>query len=98
MPGGQTALALHGFAHYLPMAERTTHLYGKEAARLPRWLNDAEWAGRMVIHSEKGLPVQLTGSFTSSASAVGRSYCGNSPVVPASFQIPCSMAMLARLF
>jgi len=63
-PGGQTALALHGIVHYLPMEERTTHLYGKEAARLPRWLSDAEWAGEIVHHSEKGLPVQLPGSFT----------------------------------
>ncbi|MFI0472018.1 type IV toxin-antitoxin system AbiEi family antitoxin domain-containing protein [Halomonas sp. HMF6819] len=63
-PCGQTALALHGFAHYLPMGKRTTHLYGKEVARLPRWLNDAEWAGRMLLHSEKGLPAQLPGSFT----------------------------------
>jgi len=62
--GGQTALALHGFAHYLPMGERTTHLYGKEAIRLPRWLRGAEWAGPLVLHSEKGLPAKLPGSFT----------------------------------
>ncbi|MDH2374861.1 hypothetical protein F8A90_06440 [Cobetia sp. cqz5-12] len=62
--GGQTALALHGFAHYLPMGERITHLYGKEAIRLPRWLRDTEWAGPLVLHSEKGLPAQLPGSFT----------------------------------
>ncbi len=46
------------------MGERATHLYGKEAARLPRWLSNAEWAGRMVLHSEKGLPAQLSDSFT----------------------------------
>ena len=58
------ALALHGFAHYLPMGESTALLYGKEAVRLPRWLSDAEWAGRVVLHSEKGLSVQLPGSIT----------------------------------
>lgn len=62
-PGGQTSLALYGFVHYLPMGERTTHLYGKEATRLPRWLSDTEWAGQVVLHSEKTLPVQLPGSF-----------------------------------
>src|SRR5699024_3017760 len=39
-PGGQTALALHGFAHYLPMGERTTQLYGQTGVRLPRWVSD----------------------------------------------------------
>ncbi|ARS53527.1 type IV toxin-antitoxin system AbiEi family antitoxin domain-containing protein [Kushneria konosiri] len=72
-PGGQTALALQGFVHYLPMGERTTHLYGNEAARLPRWVSDAEWAGQMVLHSEKGLPAQLPGSFTDYAPA-GRAF------------------------
>lgn len=72
-PGGQTALALHGFVHYLPMGACATRLYGIETARLPQWLSYAEWAGRMVLHSEKGLPVQLPGSFTDYASA-GRTF------------------------
>ncbi|QTF93163.1 type IV toxin-antitoxin system AbiEi family antitoxin domain-containing protein [Halomonas sp. BM-2019] len=51
-PGGQTALALQGFAHYLPMGHDTTHLYGAGCrSQLPLWL-------------EKGLPVDLSGSLT----------------------------------
>lgn len=63
-PGGQTALALHGFAHYLPMGERTTHLYGSKAARLPLWFKRATWAGNVVLQPEKGLSTALSGSFT----------------------------------
>lgn len=72
-PGGQTALALQGFAHYLPMGHDTTHLFGGEGARLPRWWRTAEWAGPTVLHTEKGLPRQIPGSFTSYASA-GKSF------------------------
>lgn len=62
-PGGQTALALQGFAHYLAMGHGTTHLFGTSVTRLPRWLHSAEWAGRTVLHTEKGLPRHLPGSF-----------------------------------
>jgi len=64
-PGGQTALALQGFAHYLPMGHETIHLYGAERrSQLPRWLDQADWAGAIDLHSDKGLPVHLPGSFT----------------------------------
>lgn len=62
-PGGQTALALHGFAHYLSMGLETTHLFGAKEGRLPRWLSDADWAGQTTLHGEGGLPAQLPGSF-----------------------------------
>jgi hypothetical protein len=62
-PGGQTALALQGFAHYLPMGHDTTHLFGAEGMRLPRWWHDAEWAGRTVWHTGKSLSRHLQGSF-----------------------------------
>ncbi|MDG4868010.1 type IV toxin-antitoxin system AbiEi family antitoxin domain-containing protein [Guyparkeria sp. 1SP6A2] len=62
-PGGQSALALQGFAHYLPMGHDTTHLFGRKGSRLPHWLRDAEWAGRTALHTESGLPAHLPGSF-----------------------------------
>ena len=55
-----------GTAWFCPLSAHggsTTHLHGKEGARLPRWLSDTEWAGRMVLHSENGLPVQIPGRF-----------------------------------
>src|SRR5699024_7903086 len=58
---------------YLPMGERTTQLYGQTGVRLPRWVSDADWAGRIVLHSEKGLPVRLPGSFTTHEPA-GRAF------------------------
>src|SRR5690554_8158472 len=63
-PGGQTALALQGFAHYLPMGHDTTHLYGAgRRSQLPLWLEKANWAGAIDLHQDKGLPVDLSGSF-----------------------------------
>ncbi|QJQ97780.1 type IV toxin-antitoxin system AbiEi family antitoxin domain-containing protein [Halomonas sp. PGE1] len=62
-PGGQTALALQGFAHYLPMGHDTTHLYAAEPrSPLPLWLEKADWAGAIDLHQNKGLPVDLSGS------------------------------------
>lgn len=64
-PGGQTALALQGFAHYLPMGHDTTHLYAAERrSQLPLWLEQADWAGAIDLHRDKGLPGDLPGSFT----------------------------------
>lgn len=64
-PGGQTALALQGFAHYLPMGHDTTRLYGAERrSQLPLWLSSADWAGAIDLHQDKGLPVDLPGSLT----------------------------------
>lgn len=64
-PGGQTALALQGYAHYLPMGHDTTHLYGVERrSQLPLWLSQADWAGAIDLHRDKGLLGDLPGSFT----------------------------------
>lgn len=64
-PGGQTALALQGFAHYLPMGHDTIHLYRAERrSQLPLWLSHANWAGAIALHQDKGLPMDLPGSFT----------------------------------
>lgn len=64
-PGGQTALALEGFVHYLPMGHDTTHLYAAgRRSQLPLWLEQADWAGAVDLHRNKELPVDLPGSFT----------------------------------
>lgn len=63
-PGGQTALALQGFAHYLPMRHDTAQLFGRKGIRLPRWWCNAEWKGRAVLHTVQGLPQSLPGSFS----------------------------------
>jgi len=62
-PGGQTALALQGFAHYLPLGNEATHLFGVSATRLPGWLKNADWAGRIAFHTDGSLPPSLAGSF-----------------------------------
>ena len=64
-PGGQTALALQGFAHYIAMGHAATHLYAAERrSQLPLWLEQADWAGAIDLHRDKGLPAHLPGSFT----------------------------------
>jgi hypothetical protein len=42
-PGGQTALTLQGFAHYLPLNSETVYLYGNPGTRLPVWLDQYDW-------------------------------------------------------
>ncbi|MFO7582457.1 type IV toxin-antitoxin system AbiEi family antitoxin domain-containing protein [Guyparkeria sp.] len=63
-PGGQTALALQGFAHYVPMGHATTHLFVRKGSKVPKWMRNAEWSGRKAFHTESGLPTHLPGSFT----------------------------------
>lgn len=55
MPGGMTALELHGLAHYVPLgAQQPVHLYG--AHRLPLWVHSLLPQVRWVAH--KGLSSQ----------------------------------------
>jgi len=63
-PGGPTALALQGFAHYLPLGRETLHLYSGLGSRLPRWATTASWVGPVRLHPEKRLSSSLPGSFT----------------------------------
>lgn len=62
-PGGPTALALQGYAHYLPMGRETLHLFSAFGSRLPRWARTAEWMGPVSLHAEKRLSPKLPGSF-----------------------------------
>ena len=46
-PGGLTALAIQGFAHYLPMGTETVWLFGAPGERLPKWFRCHDW-GQIV--------------------------------------------------
>jgi len=42
-PGGQTALSLQGYAHYLPMHRETVFLFATPRTRLPAWVKQYDW-------------------------------------------------------
>lgn len=42
-PGGQTALALQGYAHYLPLARENIFLFAASGTRLPAWTTKHDW-------------------------------------------------------
>lgn len=49
--GGRTALELHGYAHYLPLAGATEiHLYGRD--RLPGWVDQLALAEHFSFHGD----------------------------------------------
>lgn len=63
-PGGPTALALQGFAHYLPLGRETVQLFSAGGLRLPRWLTSADWMGSVKLHAGKTPSPDLADSFT----------------------------------
>jgi hypothetical protein len=51
-PGGRSALALRGYAHYIPMGRERVWLYGLQGERLPRWFRAHDWdADVRVVHT-----------------------------------------------
>lgn len=50
-PGGETALALHGHAHYLPLGRELLWLFGVPGKRLPTWVKDADWGVSIEYHA-----------------------------------------------
>lgn len=43
-PGGKTALQMHGFAHFLPLAKKmSVHLFGAPTEKLPVWFKTYDW-------------------------------------------------------
>jgi len=42
-PGGQTALSLQGYAHYLPFQRETVFLFAAPRTRLPAWVKQHDW-------------------------------------------------------
>ena len=51
--GGQTALELHGYAHFLSRELREVHLYGRR--RLPSWMNKLPLEQKFVFHNSARL-------------------------------------------
>lgn len=51
--GGETALALHGFSHYLSQDLGEIHLYGEKAP--PSWVGHLKLAQRIVYHNQSRL-------------------------------------------
>jgi hypothetical protein len=50
-PGGETALALHGHAQYLPLGRESLWLFGPPGKRLPTWVMDADWGVEVKYHA-----------------------------------------------
>lgn len=42
-PGGQTALAMQGYAQYLYMGREMVYLFGMPGNRLPTWVGEGDW-------------------------------------------------------
>ena len=58
-PGGKTALALLGKAHYLEMAQKKVTLFGGADERLPAWFLNHDWGLQLEYHSSSFLPPDL---------------------------------------
>lgn len=58
-PGGKTALALLGKAHYLEMAQKKVTLFGGADERLPAWFLNYDWGLQLDYHSSSFLPPEL---------------------------------------
>lgn len=52
-PGGGTALALYGHAHYLPMARETVSLFAHPETRLPTWVKHHDWGVRITFSAPR---------------------------------------------
>ena len=46
-PGGQTALSIQGYAHYLPFNKETVFLFAAPRTRLPAWMKQHDWGVRL---------------------------------------------------
>ena len=58
-PGGRTALALQGKAHYLQLSAKKVVLFGGEKERLPSWFQKHDWGTKMEYHSTSFLPSEV---------------------------------------
>ena len=58
-PGGPTALALRGLAHYTRAENGTVHLFGPPKVRLPAWFTTYDWNASIVLHQNSMLPPRL---------------------------------------
>jgi len=58
-PGGRTALALMGKAHYLEMASMRVTLFGDKTEKLPAWFREHEWGVSVEFYPTSFLPPNL---------------------------------------
>lgn len=58
-PGGRTALALMGKAHYLEMASQRITLFGDKTEKLPAWFREHEWGVSVEFYPTSFLPPNL---------------------------------------
>ncbi len=58
-PGGRTALAYLGKAHYLELSARKAILFGGDKERIPKWLASHNWEVAIEYHPTNFLPEQL---------------------------------------
>ena len=73
-PGGQTALAMHGYAHYLPMDRETIWLFAGAGTRLPSWVRQHDWRVNLEFRKPQLFKAQdsITGNFGHLDVASGR--------------------------
>jgi hypothetical protein len=58
-PGGRTALALLGKAHYLELSANRVVLFGSSGEKLPAWFKNHDWGVKVDYHETSFLPLDL---------------------------------------
>lgn len=58
-PGGRTALAIIGKAHYLEMAAKKVVVFGCRGESLPEWFRDHDWGLTIDLYCTSFLPPNL---------------------------------------
>ncbi len=55
-PGGKTALALQGAAHYIPLGKERVNLYCRYKEHLPVWFTNNNWNSDILVHETNIFP------------------------------------------
>ncbi len=55
-PGGKTALALQGAAHFIPMGKESVVLFSRSKERLPTWFTTHDWKIDLFIYKTDLFP------------------------------------------
>jgi hypothetical protein len=58
-PGGRTALALQGRAHYLDLSPIKVTIFGAKGEKLPAWFRSHDWGVAVAYHPSSFLPPDL---------------------------------------
>ncbi len=59
-PGGKTALALQGAAHFIPMGKERVMVYTGSKERLPKWFTACDWKINLFIYKTNIFPSECT--------------------------------------